>query len=198
MSIYPVTSKVLCQLELTCSGRGGGELRQDPPRAVRTTTRYRAPRLSPFRLSPFSSTSPNVTSFRIAWFQSPAPTWDGLDLRCFSQPCISPYVKHADGAVEWIEASGPPPGQGLGSRAGYRETVKPLAKGDMVVLTSDGVVEARDRAGELFGFPRLEDAIAAGPSSSTEAMLDHLQAELAAFVGDQDPHDDVTMAVLGI
>lgn len=68
----------------------------------------------------------------------------------------------------------------------------------MIVLTSDGVVEARDQADDLFGFPRLEDAIAAGPSSGTEAMLDHLKAELAAFVGDQDPHDDVTIAVLGI
>jgi serine phosphatase RsbU (regulator of sigma subunit) len=68
----------------------------------------------------------------------------------------------------------------------------------MVGLTSDGVVKARDRAGELLGFPRLEDAIAAGPSSSTDAMLDHLQAEHAAFVGDQDPHDDVMMPVLGI
>jgi serine phosphatase RsbU (regulator of sigma subunit) len=119
-------------------------------------------------------------------------------MRTANAGCIPPWVKHADGSVEWIDASGPPLGQGLGSRAGYRETVKPLAKGDMVVLTSDGVVEARDRAGELFGFPRLEDAIAAGPCGSTEAMLDHLQAELASFVGDQDPHDDVTMAVLGI
>ncbi len=68
----------------------------------------------------------------------------------------------------------------------------------MIVLTSDGVVEARDRADDLFGFQRLEDAVAAGPTSSTEAMVDHLKAELVAFVGDQDPHDDVTIVVLGI
>ena len=68
----------------------------------------------------------------------------------------------------------------------------------MIVLTSDGVVEARDHTDDLFGFHRLEDAIAAGPNSSTEAMLDHLKAEVAAFVGDQDAHDDVTIAVLGI
>lgn len=119
-------------------------------------------------------------------------------MRTANAGCIPPYVKHADGSVEWIESSGPPLGQGLGVRAGYHEIAKPLTKGDMIVLTSDGVVEARNHADDLFGFKRLEDAIAAGPSSGTAAMLDHLKRELAAFVGDQDPHDDVTIAVLGI
>jgi serine phosphatase RsbU (regulator of sigma subunit) len=119
-------------------------------------------------------------------------------MRTANAGCIPPWVKHADGSVEWIESSGPPLGQGLGLRTGYREVVKPLAKGDMIVLTSDGVVEARDHRDDLFGFPRLEDAIAAGPSSNAAAMLDHLRAEVATFVGDQDPHDDVTIAVVEI
>lgn len=119
-------------------------------------------------------------------------------MRLANAGCIPPYVKHADGSVEWIETGGPPLGQGLGMRTGYQEIVKLLTKGDMIVLTSDGVVEARDHAEDLFGFPRLEDAIADGPTSNTEAMLDHLKARVAAFVGDQDPHDDITIAVLGI
>ena len=118
-------------------------------------------------------------------------------MRLANAGCIPPYLKHADGSVEWIEAGGPPLGQGLGARSGYREVVRPLTKGDMIVLTSDGVVEARDRADELFGFERLEAAIAAGPAASTAAMLEHLKAAVAAFVGDQDPHDDVTIVVLG-
>lgn len=119
-------------------------------------------------------------------------------MRTANAGCIPPYVKHADGSVEWIDSGGPPLGLGLGGRGGYQAISKPLAKGDLVVLTSDGVVEARNRADELFGFERLEDAIAAGPASSTEAMLDHLKAELAVLVGDQDPHDEVTIVVLGI
>jgi len=119
-------------------------------------------------------------------------------MRTANAGCIPPYVKHADGSVEWIESSGPPLGLGLGSKNGYQEIVKRLAKGDTIVLTSDGVVEARNQADDLFGFARLEEVIAAGPSSSTEGMLAHLKAEVAAFVGDQDPHDDITIAVLGI
>ncbi len=119
-------------------------------------------------------------------------------LRTANAGCIPPYVKHAGGTVEWIDSCGPPLGLGLGSKAGYHEISKRLAKGDLVVLTSDGVVEARDRAGDLFGFDRLEAAIAAGPASRPEAMLEHLKAEVAAFVDGQDAHDDVTIAVLGI
>lgn len=119
-------------------------------------------------------------------------------MRTANAGCIPPYVKHADGSVEWIDSSGPPLGLGLGLRSGYQAIAKPLTRGDMVVLTSDGVVEARNPADDLFGFQRLEDAIAAGPSSDTEAMLEHLKAELAAFVGGRDPQDDVTVVVLGI
>ncbi len=118
-------------------------------------------------------------------------------MRTANAGCIPPYVKHTDGSVEWIDSCGPPLGLGFGAKNGYRAIAKPLTKGDMIVLTSDGVVEARNRADDLFGFQRLEDAIAAGPTSGTEAMLDHLKAELAAFVGDRDPNDDVTIVVLG-
>jgi serine phosphatase RsbU (regulator of sigma subunit) len=118
-------------------------------------------------------------------------------LRTANAGCVPPYLKHADGSVEWIDTGGPPLGQGLGARNGYREVVRPLAAGDLVVLTSDGVVEARDHDDELFGFSRLEAAIADGPAQSPEAMLERLRSEVAAFLGDREPHDDLTIVVLG-
>ena len=117
-------------------------------------------------------------------------------LRVANAGCIPPYLKHGDGSVEWIHAAGPPLGLGLGARSGYRELSLRLDKGDMIVLTSDGVVEARDGSDELFGFDRLEEAIVAGPSSSPQAMLDHLELALAGFLDGREPHDDVTVAVL--
>jgi serine phosphatase RsbU (regulator of sigma subunit) len=48
----------------------------------------------------------------------------------------------------------------------------------------------------MFGFAGLEQAIAAGPASDPKAMLDHLNAEIKAFVGDAEPRDDVTIVVL--
>lgn len=117
-------------------------------------------------------------------------------MRTANAGCIPPYVKYGDGTVEWIETGGPPLGQGLGAKSGYEEIAKPLNKGDMIVLSSDGVVEARDKGDDLFGFDRLEEAIASGPTTDPQAMLEHLRAEVATFLGDRDPHDDLTIAVL--
>ena len=39
----------------------------------------------------------------------------------------------------------------------YEEKETVLAPGDSVLLHSDGIVEAHDPDGEMFGFPRLKD-----------------------------------------
>lgn len=116
-------------------------------------------------------------------------------LKAVNAGCIPPYLKHADGSVEWADIGGFALGQGMGAQVGYQEISHLLSKGDMVILTSDGLVEAGNHASEMFGFERLEQAILAGPTTSAQAMLDHLKANLAAFVGAAEPHDDITIVV---
>jgi PAS domain S-box-containing protein len=118
-------------------------------------------------------------------------------LRAANAGLIDPLLRRADGRVEWLEASGFPLGIGVGAEQGYREARQTLKPGDLVLLVSDGVIEANNAAGEMFGFKRLEQAVAAGPGQA-EAMLDHLKAELAAFVGDVEPHDDMTLVVVQV
>jgi sigma-B regulation protein RsbU (phosphoserine phosphatase) len=119
-------------------------------------------------------------------------------LKTINAGCIPPYLKHADGSVEWAAIGGFALGQGLGAQMGYQETSHLLAKGDMIILTSDGLVEATNGSAEMFGFERLEQAILAGPTSSARAMLDHLKAEIAAYVGQAEPHDDITIVVVQV
>ena len=119
-------------------------------------------------------------------------------LRTANAGCIPPYVKHGDGSVEWIVSEGPPLGHGLGAKHGYREVVKKVAKGDLVVLTSDGVVEAQDPDGELYGFERLQDTIASGPAGCAESLLGHLRDDVSAFVADAEVQDDMTILVARI
>jgi sigma-B regulation protein RsbU (phosphoserine phosphatase) len=116
-------------------------------------------------------------------------------LKAVNAGCIPPYLKHADGSVEWAAIGGFALGQGLGATMGYQEIRRVLAKGDMIILTSDGLVEANNAASKLFGFERLEQAIVNGPASSAKAMLQHLKAEIAAHVGEAEPHDDITIVV---
>lgn len=109
--------------------------------------------------------------------------------------CIPPFIRRAQGSVEWPDVCGFALGHGLGAEYGYQEKKLLLPPGDLVVLTSDGFVEARNESGELFGFDRLEAVIASGPTESAQALLSHLLTELAGFVGEITPHDDVTVVV---
>ena len=112
--------------------------------------------------------------------------------------CIMPMIRHTNGVVRWAEVGGLPLGIGLGSEWGYKEISLALADGDLIILTSDGVVEAKNATGEIFGFERLEYAVVAGPATSAEAMVTHLQTAVVTFVGDTEPHDDLTMVVLQV
>jgi predicted ATPase/serine phosphatase RsbU (regulator of sigma subunit) len=116
-------------------------------------------------------------------------------LRAANAGCVSPLLRCQDGAVAWLEVGGIPLGIGLGMRLGYAEYAGSFASGDLIILTSDGVVEANNAAGEMFGFSRFEQVVAAGPQDAA-GMLGHLKRALAEFVGATEPHDDQTIVVI--
>ena len=109
---------------------------------------------------------------------------------------IAPIVRRADGAVEWIDARGLPLGIEL-ERAPILERDTRLSAGDMLVLISDGIVEAKNQAGEMFGFERFEQAIAdSSPRQGAAAVHTHVSRTLNAFITPVEPEDDVTVVVL--
>ncbi len=112
--------------------------------------------------------------------------------------CIPPYIKRANGEVEFHEIGGFALGQGIGAMMGYQQHTFELAPGDIVILTSDGVVEAINRTGKLLGFERLMEIIIDAPTTSAKNMLKHLNQEVFAFTGDAKQHDDMTMVVIQI
>ena len=103
-----------------------------------------------------------------------------------------PYVRTADGVIE-LRATGMP--LGLLPGMDYQEHEAALAPGESVLLYSDGLVEAHDRAGDMFGFPRLRELMATELPGSE--LIDHLLDELHAFVGKGwDQEDDITLVAL--
>jgi serine phosphatase RsbU (regulator of sigma subunit) len=112
--------------------------------------------------------------------------------------CVPPLVRRTGGAVEWIEVGGTPLGIGLGAQDGYTEAGFALQPGDLVILTSDGVIEAMSAAQEMFGFERLEQAVAGGPDSNAEAIVNHLRTSVDSFIGEAEPHDDLTIVVIQV
>ena len=96
------------------------------------------------------------------------------------------------------QVGGVPLGVGLGATSGYQEVTLSLSKGDLVILASDGVIEANNASGEMFSFDRLEQAVRSGPQTSAAAMSGHLKQTGMALVGETEPHDDMTLVVVQI
>lgn len=119
-------------------------------------------------------------------------------MRVANAGCISPIIRRVNGSVEWVEVGGLPLGVGLSVEFGYQESSLILSKGDIVILISDGIIEANNADGELFGFERFEQAVAEASNTSAKMMRDDLEAKVAAFVGDTEHNDDLTMVVLQV
>ncbi|TDW83386.1 SpoIIE family protein phosphatase [Kribbella sp. VKM Ac-2566] len=103
-----------------------------------------------------------------------------------------PYVKTAEGSVE-LRARGMP--LGLMTGMSYEEHETLLAPGDSLLLHSDGIVEAHDPQGQMFGFPRLKELVARYPGGGE--LIDLVLADLHAHTGPgAEQEDDITMVVL--
>ena len=104
-----------------------------------------------------------------------------------------PYL-HRNSAAEELRATGMP--LGLMPEMGYEERQTILNSGEAALLYSDGLVEAHDPEGEMFGFPRLRALVA---EHGTERSLgDFLMKELYSFVGEgwKQEEDDITLLTL--
>ena len=72
-----------------------------------------------------------------------------------------------------------------------------LADGDTVVLYTDGITEARNEAGELYGLERVQAAVKEfAPQYSADGIHHHLAQEVSAFMGTAEQLDDMTLIVL--
>ena len=81
----------------------------------------------------------------------------------------------------------------------YDEDTVQLQAGDRVVLYTDGISEAVNPAGELFGEERLYDVIRALPLDlSARQAADRIFAALQAFLDGEEPRDDITLMVLRV
>jgi sigma-B regulation protein RsbU (phosphoserine phosphatase) len=85
---------------------------------------------------------------------------------------------------------------GLFPGRAYDEHTVRLEHGDMLVLYTDGITEARNAANELFGDERLLAALTQRITSAAPALLEGLVNEVRAFSKTATPHDDQTLLVL--
>ena len=76
---------------------------------------------------------------------------------------------------------------------GEKETV--LAPGDSLLLYTDGVTEAMNSAGGLFGTTRLQN-LCSSPADCPQTLINNISASLAAFTASTPQSDDITLLAL--
>ena len=89
-------------------------------------------------------------------------------------------------------------GMALGVLEGlqFEEHAVSLKPGDCLVFYTDGITEAFSPQDDIYGEGRLRAAIQAADGSSAQAILDAIDASVAAFTGGAPPSDDQTLMVL--
>jgi predicted ester cyclase len=103
-----------------------------------------------------------------------------------------PYLNR-NGEAEELRARGMP--LGLMPEMGYEEKETILEDGEAALFYSDGLVEAHDPKGEMFGFPRLRALVA--DHGEEQALGNFLLEELYSFVGESwEQEDDITLLTL--
>jgi len=107
----------------------------------------------------------------------------------------NPPLVFGTGGVRRLEAGGPV--VGLLEFAPYDQETVQLAKGDTVVIFSDGVSEALNSAGEEFGDDRLQAEVERGGSGAAAmALVERLVAGVKAFTKGAPQSDDITVMVI--
>jgi serine phosphatase RsbU (regulator of sigma subunit) len=104
-----------------------------------------------------------------------------------------PYLRRRGGGCEELRARGMP--LGLMPGMSYEQKEIELDEGEAALFYSDGLVEAHDPRGEMFGFPRLRELVS---EHGEEGSLGDLCLEqLYSFVGEGwEQEDDITLLTL--
>jgi serine phosphatase RsbU (regulator of sigma subunit) len=103
-----------------------------------------------------------------------------------------PYMSTGNGVID-LRATGMP--LGLMPASGYELKDAIVPPGTRVLLHSDGLAEAHNRSGEMFGFPRMIEVMETCPRA--DDLIDALLVELESFTGaDWEQEDDITLVTL--
>ena len=138
------------------------------------------------------SNNMNGRRFTAAFLAELDPVTGGLNYLCAGHN--PPMLKHSDGTIERLKSESIPLGIEINEKYETGRTV--LGVGDVLIIYTDGVTEARDEDGEEFGEARLL-ALAAEPFEERAAMtLSTIMRKLDEFVDGAPQHDDITCLVV--
>jgi len=121
---------------------------------------------------------------------------DGLKYISAAMP---PLLHYHGSSGELTELMRPALPLGTFENTSYREqAVHGVLPGDVLVITSDGLIEATNPDGEQYGYDRYQEVVkaVAGYNSSAEDIIDAMLDDLRDFTQTDEFSDDVTLFVV--
>jgi phosphoserine phosphatase RsbU/P len=105
-----------------------------------------------------------------------------------------PFLVRASGQFERLDSGDLP--LGIDPKAPYACTEITLAAGDLLLIYSDGLVEAVNEREDEFGEQRVIDLLKTTPRETAEETLQRLLTSVRAFTGQRRQYDDLTAFVV--
>lgn len=104
-------------------------------------------------------------------------------------------VVGTNGALRNLDTEGGPP---LGVIVGFPFPVDHarLDIGEVLILYTDGITEAMDPSGGLYGGARLTEALECSPPDSAQAAIELVTGDVRGFIAGAEPADDMTLLAL--
>jgi len=99
-----------------------------------------------------------------------------------------------NGTVRELKLAGLP--LGIYDETEYEEQSVPILPGNTVIFYTDGVVEAQNKLGEIYGFPRLLELVGTLHDHDPKGVLHEIMDAVRVFVGEAEQTDDITVVVL--
>ncbi len=123
--------------------------------------------------------------------------WDdpGRTLQVSNSGLPRPIYCHG-GKIEIIEATGLP--LGLFEDADYDEFSFQAKPGDMFVFFSDGILDATNKAGDLFGRKEAEEIVAKCAATSPDCVVTSLFEAVKAHAAGEETFDDQTVVAIRV
>jgi len=106
-----------------------------------------------------------------------------------------PLLLRRDGAAEWLESGGAP--VGMFEDWSYEEGRIELRPGDVIVACTDGITEAENATGEMWGLDGLQRAATANYGRTADEMVAAVFDAMNRFTGGRQS-DDATVVALRI
>ncbi|MBI3405863.1 MAG: serine/threonine-protein phosphatase [Acidobacteria bacterium] len=107
-----------------------------------------------------------------------------------------PFLRRVSGKAERLEEGGLP--LGISATATYASGTATLERGDLLVIFTDGVVEAFNDADEEYGDERLLHILDCVPGESASESLRFILADVDSFAGGTRQNDDITCLLMRV